>query len=89
LGAVDLPRDALSRSQRSKALNAFGVAKDLDVDVAVAIGEAEDGFLQTLAELISTPSLELLPLKSENNTKRGDFASSSTIGDIRSSNARS
>jgi hypothetical protein len=88
LEAVDLPDNALSRSQRSKATNASNVVKGMDMGVAVAIREAEDGLLETRAELISMPSLELLPFMSANDTKRRDFASSAIRRETMSFNAR-
>jgi hypothetical protein len=61
----------------------------VDVVEAVLIEEAEDGLLQTLAELTSTPSLEFRLLRSVNDTKRRGFASSATRRDTDSANARS
>jgi hypothetical protein len=56
----------------------------VEVDV-----EAVADLLQALAELISTPSLELSPLSSVSGTMRRDFASSATRRDTVSSHARS
>jgi hypothetical protein len=56
----------------------FSLVKDLVMDAAVAIVEAEDDHLQTLAKFISVPSLGFLLLRSANDTKRRDFASIAT-----------
>jgi hypothetical protein len=61
----------------------------VDVVRAVVIGEAENGPRQTLAELIPTPSLEVLSLMSVKDSKRWDFASSATRRGTVASNARS
>jgi hypothetical protein len=60
------------------------------VDVAVAVEEPhDDNLLQTLAELISAPSLELLVLRSAHDTgRRMDFASNATRRGIMSASAR-
>jgi hypothetical protein len=61
---VDHPRSVLTRIPRSKVPNDFIKAKDLDL-VKVVIAElvveteAEAELLQTLAELMLTPSFEL------------------------------
>jgi hypothetical protein len=75
--AADLPRTALSRTQRLKVPSALMAMKDKAVDVVatVVVEEHEDGLLQTLAELISTPSLELLPFRGVSGTKRRDSPS--------------
>jgi hypothetical protein len=49
----------------------FSVVKAMVEDVAVAILEAEDDCLQTLAEFTSSPSLELLLHMSTNEIYRG------------------
>jgi hypothetical protein len=68
-------------------LNASNVKKVLVEVVGVAIVEAEVDLLKTHAELISLSSLVLLLLRSVNDTKRRDFASSVTRMDIVSSRA--
>jgi hypothetical protein len=72
-----------------RGLSAFNEVKDLVEAEAVAIVEEEVGLLRTLAEWTSAPLQELLPLKSVNNTKRMDFASSATRRGTVSSNAGS
>jgi hypothetical protein len=72
-----------------RGLSDFNVMKDLVEAEAVAIMEEEAGLLRTLAEWISAPLQELLPLRSVNNTKRKDFASSATRMGTLSSNAGS
>jgi hypothetical protein len=62
------------------------VVREDMVDVAI-VREGEDGLLQTLAEFILPPLLELLPLRNVNYTKRRDFASRSTRRGTASSNA--
>jgi hypothetical protein len=74
---------------RMKGPSDLNVAKHLVVDVAVAIVKTWDDLLQTLAELISAPWLELLLLRKCNVTKRRDSASNTTRRVIVSSNARS
>jgi hypothetical protein len=62
LEVVDLLRSVRLRIQRSRGLNDFIETKDLglvDVVAVKAIVEALADLLQTLVELISTPSLEL------------------------------
>jgi hypothetical protein len=84
--------DFLRRSLKDpKVPSALSAERDIvaDVVVVMAIEEAEDGLLQTLTELTSMPSIELLLLKSGSNTKRMDFTSSATRRDTVSSNARS
>jgi hypothetical protein len=88
---VEFLRNVILRVQSSKAPNDFIEAKDmglLEVVVVVAIVEAVADLLRTLAELISTPSLELQHLMSVRHTKRRGFLSRATK-DIVSSNARS
>jgi hypothetical protein len=53
LEAVDFLRSTLSRSQRSKVLNALIVVQGMDVLEAVAIGEAEDELLQIQASIVT------------------------------------
>jgi hypothetical protein len=52
MGAVDPPRSALSITLNPKATRIVNVAKGEVVDVVVAIGEAHDDLLRTMAELI-------------------------------------
>jgi hypothetical protein len=62
LEIVNFLRSVLLRVQRSRVLNEFIEAKDLGLVVVVAVEavvEAVADLLQTLAELISMPSLEL------------------------------
>jgi hypothetical protein len=70
---VDFLRSVLFRVQRSRAVNDFIEAKNIclgEVVAVAAVVKAVADLLQTLAELISTPSLELRPLRSANDTKR-------------------
>jgi hypothetical protein len=55
--AADLLKCALSTTLRPWLLSALNVVRDLVVDVAME--DAAGGLLQTLAESISTPSMEL------------------------------
>jgi hypothetical protein len=68
------------KTQRSKVPSAFIVVKDLGAAevVAVVVVEVEVGLLRTLAELVVTPSRELLPLRSVNDTTRRSIASNVT-----------
>jgi hypothetical protein len=88
MGAIDLPRSALSRTKRLKGPSTFNVVKDLLEAEPAAIEEVEAG-IRTLAELISTPPWELLPLTSVKDTKRRNFAISAKTRGTMSSNARS
>jgi hypothetical protein len=67
--------------------SASNVVKGRVEVVAVVIGEAAVDLRQTMAELISVPSLELFLLESVNDTKRRDFVASVTRRDIVSSSA--
>jgi hypothetical protein len=59
LKAVDPPKNALSTTMYPRATRIVNVAKGLVEDVVVAIEEATDDLLRTLAELISMPPKEL------------------------------
>jgi hypothetical protein len=69
--ATDPPRSTHLTIMTLKAPYDFSVVKDMVVDVAVTIEEAEDGLLRTLTGLISSPSLELLRLRNANETIGG------------------
>jgi hypothetical protein len=69
---TDLQRSILLRIKRSGALNDFIETKNpgsVEVLAVEAVVEAVTDLLQALAESILTQSLELLPLKSVNDTK--------------------
>jgi hypothetical protein len=70
---VELPRSARLTTPKLKIPSDFSVVKAMVEDVAVAIMEAEDDCLQTLAEFTSSPSLKLLLHMSTNETCLGSF----------------
>jgi hypothetical protein len=85
----DPARSARSTMPTLKDLGDFSVVNDMPVmDVAVAIVDAKDALLQTLVGLISAPSMDLLLLKSTNDTKRRDSPSNATRRVIVSSSAK-
>jgi hypothetical protein len=88
LKATNLPKYALLRIQWLRLPRAFNVVKGMVVVEAVTIVERHDD-LPTLAELISTPSLELLHLQTVNDTNMENFTSNATKRGTVTTNARS
>jgi hypothetical protein len=72
---VDSPKSALSAILSTmRGPSSFNVVKDMVKVGAVVLEEVKDDLLQSLAGLISTPSMEPSLVKSVIDTRRKDFA---------------